>query len=188
MIPFRYAISLNVNWAGSNGQAHNFKFWKVTLDLPWTPIRVRLPFQPALFMIQQLSMIPFCYTISLNANWAVPTGKHTILNFERSPWTCLGSQAVFACPFNPFYSWFNIDHWFHFVTLYRWMLIEQVQRASTKFERSSRTCLGPQAVFRLPHEPALFAFIKMASGKELVESSLKRLSQCYRLANTRHEN
>ena len=39
--------------------------------------------------------------------------------------------------------------------LYCWVPIEQVQRASTiwKFERSLRTCLGPQAVFACPLNP-----------------------------------
>ena len=33
-----------------------------------------------------------------------PTGKCTIWKFERSPRTCLGPQAMFACPLDPLYS------------------------------------------------------------------------------------
>ena len=49
------------------------------------------------------SLIPISFrcAISLNVDWADPTGKRTISKFERSPQTCLGPQAVFACPLNP---------------------------------------------------------------------------------------
>ena len=50
------------------------------------------------------SQIPFRYAISLNADWAGPTGKRTIWQFERSPQTCLGPQAVLVCPLNLLYS------------------------------------------------------------------------------------
>ena len=54
--------------------------------------------------VHRRSPISFCYAISLNADWAGPTGKHTMWKFERSPRTYLGSQAVFACPLNLFCS------------------------------------------------------------------------------------
>ena len=37
--------------SGSNGQAHNLKFWTVS----WTPSRVRLPVEPALFALSKTS-------------------------------------------------------------------------------------------------------------------------------------
>ena len=46
----------------------------------------------------------FVTAISLKVDWVGPTGKRTILKFERSPRTCLGPQAMFACPLNPLYS------------------------------------------------------------------------------------
>ena len=52
---FRYAISLNADWAGPTGKRTIWKFENLNgrlgpaLDPPWTPSRVRLPVEPALF-------------------------------------------------------------------------------------------------------------------------------------------
>ena len=51
--------------------------------------------------VHRWSLFSFCDAVSLNADWA---GKRRIWTFERSPRTCLGPQAVFACPLNPLYS------------------------------------------------------------------------------------
>ena len=42
--------------------------------------------------------------IALNADWAGPIGKCKIWTFEQLSQTCLGPQAVLACPLNPLYS------------------------------------------------------------------------------------
>ena len=42
----------------------------------------------------------FHYAILL-IDWAGPTSKRTIWKSEQLPQTCLGSQAVFACPLSP---------------------------------------------------------------------------------------
>ena len=55
-------------------------------------------------MVRRRCPVSFCYAISLNANWAGPTGKHTIWQFQRSPQTCLGPQAMVACLLNLLYS------------------------------------------------------------------------------------
>ena len=50
------------------------------------------------------SLIPCRYVIAPSADWVGPTGKRAVWKYEWSPRTCLGLQAVFACPFNPLYS------------------------------------------------------------------------------------
>ena len=51
------------------------------------------------------SLIPFRYVIAPSADWVGPTGKRAVWKYdERSPRTCLGPQAVFACALNPLYS------------------------------------------------------------------------------------
>ena len=49
-ISFCYAILLNADWVGPMGKRTMYlKIWTVASDLPWTPSRVRLPVEPALF-------------------------------------------------------------------------------------------------------------------------------------------
>ena len=60
--------------------------------------------ESAALRLANASQIPklFHYAVSLNADWAGPTGKRTIWKFERSPLTM--PWTVFTCLLSPLYS------------------------------------------------------------------------------------